>query len=130
MYFFIAKVSIPLWFDYNSLLKFKEDVWRTVSIPLWFDYNWTIGMAQELISQGSLNSTMVRLQQTCVRESNFSLFCLNSTMVRLQLGTICFLLFVISKSQFHYGSITTEYRTQNGSIIKGVSIPLWFDYNQ
>ena len=36
---------------------------------------------------------------------------------------------ILDKSQFHYGSITTD--TEGTSVSKDmrVSIPLWFDYN-
>ncbi len=33
------------------------------------------------------------------------------------------------KSQFHYGSITTNTRLKMAMKFEGDSIPLWFDYN-
>ncbi len=36
----------------------------------------------------------------------------------------------VEKSQFHYGSITTWNSVENIVPVRGVSIPLWFDYNQ
>ena len=80
-----------------------------VSIPLWFDYN-SIKRVDGEAEVKSLNSTMVRLQPIS-RWFNviFLFFSLNSTMVRLQpRSSADGNTNEIVMSQFHYGSITTE----------------------
>ena len=108
--FFVATVSIPLWFDYNksggsetvialqvsqfhygsittiecTVLWGKRNIY-IVSIPLWFDYNTTTKLQALIMFNASLNSTMVRLQPLkFLFYLHLFKLCLNSTMVRLQ----------------------------------------------
>ena len=96
-----------------------------------------------------LNSTMVRLKLKQHILNTYKKICLNSTMVRLKHDYDPNIVYSISESQFHYGSIKTIYRAievvknitsqfHYGSIktvnktcrlfyFYFVSIPLWFD---
>ena len=104
-------VSIPLWFDYNNLSTTKElfELF-SVSIPLWFDYNYFLSDSNSDSDNSSLNSTMVRLQ-LLLKNKDVKL---NSLLSQFHYGSITTeydaigVLCDILKSQFHYGSITTQ----------------------
>ncbi len=62
---------------------------------------------------------MVRLQQPCIKRKMVSKFRLNSTMVRLQHLFVAERETLSDKSQFHYGSITTNiFNTVFNQLIK------------
>ena len=145
----LTRVSIPLWFDLDWIHRKCSYWYYKVSIPLWFDLD-AIFEYDDMISEESLNSTMVRfrliwwydlgrennrLNSTMVRfRCNCNAwyfrkkYCLNSTMVRFRCLPVEPILAVdvrlnstmvrfrfdsfgeknivlLSKSQFHYGSI-------------------------
>jgi len=124
---FLAKVSIPLWYDWyrnrkpvtgkESMFQFHYgtiDTNRQVPVAgrdgrFQFHYG-TIDTPQTesvWAPSVSFNSTMVRLIPWLVRVSSSKPKSFNSTMVRLILETVEELKSEIEKFQFHYGTIDT-----------------------
>ncbi len=101
--FFTAHISIPLWFDWESLPILNLIQRFTISIPLWFD--WEKNAALSFHNFGDFNSTMVRLGELWFAQN--------------KMIAIIF--------QFHYGSIG-RLRKQIVTMLKQISIPLWFDW--
>ena len=150
----IELVSIPLWFDYNFEPGQFIELRSTGESQ--FHYG-SITTVKNHIHQttccSSLNSTMVRLQQKLNqktyknrRESQFHYGSITTrawparwqrpaARSQFHYGSITtmrikFTIFSVRKSQFHYGSITTKnYLSSLTTILRLVSIPLWFDYN-
>jgi len=99
-------VSIPLWFDSNTVRPNGQPSCADVSIPLWFDSN-EAKHSTEIKDGISFNSTLVRFKPALGRISDGRSKGFNSTLVR-----------------FKPAIMTLKAPSAT------VSIPLWFDSNR
>ena len=97
-------ISIPLWFDWKSVLTLITVRSCPISIPLWFDWK-----KNHLLNQDKteiyFNSTMVRLEVSFRDLWADAPWYFNSTMVRLEVAKVLQKIINCPIFQFHYGSI-------------------------
>ena len=147
------QVSIPLWFDWNSMDcgDWQVRLFRLNSIMVRLKFfipilsNYIITQSQfhygsieikitpvvGLRPKWSLNSIMVRLKSDVIKEaiskhwkpSQFHYGSIEMEITKLSRH------FNISRSQFHYGSIEIVLFDYVEDLLDSVSIPLWFDWN-
>ena len=97
-------VSIPLWFDSYKDANTFQQFYQKVSIPLWFD-----SYSKDFDKWFYADRVSIPLW--------FDSYLRTATPSYSK----------TRQSQFHYGSIHTQYKKNKLEKALGVSIPLWFD---
>jgi hypothetical protein len=151
--FVFPPVSIPQWFDWDLRLRGQKTRqklfpfhngsietaiynWEkclsiNISIPLWFDWD------KSSTSTGwryllHFHSTMVRLRLSLSPPAPTRLYVLPSHHGSIEAGSVFIALWPLGKAlfPFHYGSIETGRRSRFCLPLSGISIPLWFDWDE
>jgi len=121
-------VSIPLWFDSNSLSVCLRSSFPPVSIPLWFDSNSCEKIPYQKISSFQFHSGSIQTVAVLLSAADAPLFQFHSGSIQTCWSYWCKC--TRSLFQFHSGSIQTWVLYRLPNVAQAVSIPLWFDSNE
>ncbi len=120
------QVSIPLWFDWKKVP--RSNICYDAEFQFHFGSIGRFGRVHQIQFHKGFNSTLVRLEVTCIPEIEGEVLCFNSTLVRLEEKPNGENL-TFSEFQFHFGSIGSGIGILRDEL-SGVSIPLWFDWKR